>query len=347
MKQTSYFISSSQKQMSDAYQALRALMDIRQVVLPHTWTSGTKRHEVFGTILGQLRHAWTLLFMCAKNRNTTLLICADNHYSALLVARLLHIVGRDVRVYLINFYLHEMGKYAAVKTIMRLLLSRKVAMLVQAPDEVTYFRNLHAHMDIAVAPFALSEDAIPHISAEEISLGDYVFAGGRSNRDHQTVINVADRLPHIPFVVAASKRYAIRECLPKNVRLVEDVPSNKFHTLLAGSRCVVLSLKKNTGSSGQMVALAAMQYGKLVLYSDMPTISQYFEDGKTGVAFRSADRDDLVEKLSKYFSDLTSCEEIGRAAMHHAEMQHSRKRFLSKMVVHLMAWVAEFDQGNR
>lgn len=350
METVSYFVSATKEQIPDAYEALTAVMDIKPVVLPHTWHATTKRGEVVGTILCQLRHARTLLSLCAKERRTTLLICADNHYSALLVARLLQPLWKNVRVYLLNFYLHELGKNAIVKTVLRLLLSQKVAILVQTHDEVAYFRNLNARMSIEMAPFSLPERgwmSIPCIPSEEIRLGDYVFAGGRSNRDHQTVIKAADKLPHIPFVIAASKRYAIEGRLPANVRLLEDLPSDEFHTLLAGSRCVVISLKENVGSSGQMVTLAAMHYGKLVLYSEMPAISQYFADGKAGVAFRAADCDDLARKLSRYFPDTASCDDIGRAAKHQAEALHSRSRFLAKLVSHLTAWASELDRGRR
>jgi glycosyltransferase involved in cell wall biosynthesis len=346
MRQEWYFISSSETMLSDAYKSLVSVRDVRRIVLPRTWTAGTKRHEIVHTILGQLRYAWTLLVMCAKDRYTSLLICADHHYSALLVSRVLRLLGKNIRVYLIDFYLHELGGCAIVKMIVRALLSSRVAILVQAPDDAAYFRNLNGRVNIAVAPFALPENAIPCFPPDSICLGDYVFVGGRSNRDHRTVIKAAEMLPHIPFVVVASKRYSIKERLPENVHLLEDIPSDKFHNLLAGSRCVVLSLKENIGSSGQMVALAAMHYGKLVLYSDMPAISQYFDDGKTGIAFRTGDFRNLVEKLSNCFPNSQLCEEVGQSAKRYVEAHQTRDHFLAKMVSHLAAWAAGSDSGT-
>lgn len=329
--------------MRDAYEALSSVMNVKRLILPHMFAAGTKRHEVIGTLLSQLYYAWTLLRLCIKEKKSTLLICADTHYSALLVARLLRLLKKDIRVYLLNFFIHELGKYKLVKTILILLFSPRVGMLAQADDEVSYFRRLNAHISIELAPYALSQDAIPNLLPEEICLGDYVFVGGRSNRDHNTVIKTARILPSISFVIISSKRCYINEELPPNVMMLEDISSHEFHTLLAGSRCTIVSLKENTGSSGQMVALAAMRYGKLVLYSEMPAVSQYFVNGDSGIAFRTADSDDLATKLSHHFPDKTLCHNIGQAAKRKFETEHTRARYLSKLVAHLRSWLSDLE----
>lgn len=335
------FVSAGERQLSDAYDALSNIRPMRRVILPHTWKASTKRREIVGTIVGQLRHACSLIKVCWPERRPTILICADNHYSALLVARCLRIFRRDIRVYLLNFFLHELGRRLVVKVILKLLFSPKCALLVQSCDEVDYYNALNPRLAVEIAPYALPKGAIPDIPSSEIRLGNYVFAGGRSNRDYQTIIAAAERLPGVPFLIAASKRYAITSELPPNVQLKEDIPSDEFHRLLAGSRCVVVSLKENTGSSGQMVVLAAMYYGKLVLYSEMPAIGQYFRGEKTGIAFRSGDYRDLTEKIEACCRNDELCLEIGVAGKQHFELFHTRDRFLAIMQHHIMKWVSD------
>jgi hypothetical protein len=62
--------------------------------------------------------------------------------------------------------------------------------------------------------------------------------------------------------------------VPPNVTLKKDIDKKSFFSLLSRSRMVVIPLLENVGSSGQMVCLAAMQYGKAIVYTDFDVISQ-------------------------------------------------------------------------
>ena len=107
--------------------------------------------------------------------------------------------------------------------------------------------------------------------------------------------------------------------VPSNVRIIRDSPKTHFHRLMAAARLVVLPLRDDMGSLGQMVALAAMQTAKCVIYTGIPVVGQYSSDGLTGQACPIGDVDRIVELIARWYENGPGAERIGSAAARTAE----------------------------
>jgi glycosyltransferase involved in cell wall biosynthesis len=167
-----------------------------------------------------------------------------------------------------------------------------------------------------------------------------VFAGGYTNRDYDLYVSAAELLPRIPFVLACATANRLRVALPPNLRIISDSSSTDFHRILGAARLVVLPLKKDLGSSGQMVAVAAMQLAKCVIYTDIPVVGQYFSDGQTGIACPIGDLDRLVALIARWYPDEAGAERVGRAARVVANQTFSADTYESAVARHASEFMA-------
>jgi len=120
--------------------------------------------------------------------------------------------------------------------------------------------------------------------------GDYIFAGGDSQRDYATLIEAVKGLEC--KVVIATRRLPPKH-LPQNVEW-RSVTPEEFRRLMAGSNFVVLPLDTSRGStSGQQSYLNAMALGKLVIVTDTEDASYYIENGVTGILVPSGNAQEL------------------------------------------------------
>jgi len=186
----------------------------------------------------------------------------------------------------------------------------QVTLLVQDPNEIQYYQELAEKMEVKYFPYCQDEiEILRHEGERE----DYIFAGGYTNRDYDCLIEAAAGID-AGFVLIGSRYNRIETSLP-NVRVLTDVEADVFYSYLKNARIVVLPLKEETGSSGQMVALAAMSLGKPVVYADVTSVAQYFEEGISGISYKIRNARDLADKLSELLSEPRLCSELGRRAL--------------------------------
>lgn len=317
---------------------LRQRYDVRSLVM-----ACPGRGKPFAGKLGlaavSARNFVRLLACPAAYDPGTLLITDSAHYPCLLLARLLSALGIRKQVYLLNFYIHGLGSRAGVRRVLGWLIGRNISILVQSPSERGYFRALAPHADIRYFPYC--RPPIRAVDTGEIRTGDYVFSGGYTNRDYDTLIAAARDLPDVPFVIVSSRLNRLRGGLPPNVRHLLDIDLRSFQNLLAGSRLVVIPLKENVGASGQMVALAGMQFSKAVVYPDFDTVSQYFVDGISGVQYRAGEADFLRDVIRGLFDDLDRIGRIGAAAHRRWEECFTMDRLEAALLDHIDTAVRE------
>jgi glycosyltransferase involved in cell wall biosynthesis len=240
-------------------------------------------------------------------------VCVGGHYGTLLFAAVLRAFGRRRPTYLLNFYLHELGQHPLVKRVLDVLLASDVHVLAQTRGDAEYFSQFLPPDNVAVFPYSQADPFVEGGIAPSDS-GGYVFSGGWTNRDYDLLFRCAKQLPEMPFVVVASKQSAISEDPPSNVSLLIQRESAEFHRLLARSRIVVIPLREDVGSSGQMVLLAAMAAGKAAIVPRVGAVADYIEDGVTGVFYDLGSDASLVSALASLHADDRRVRELGRAA---------------------------------
>jgi len=280
----------------------------------------------------EFRNLLRLVFARDLYTGNWILVASAGHYSTLFFGRLLKLLRRDQKIYLYNFYLHAFGERRFVRSILRFLLNQDVRIMAQSLDELEYFRELSESSDIRYTPYLqgpLDVDAGPQ-------LGTYVFAGGHTNRDFNSLLRCAESSPDLEFVIVASSRSKITEPTPPNATLLFDLEQAEFYRLMAHSRLVVVPLLENVGSSGQMVTLAAMQFGKALVVPDFGVVQQYVEANVTGFVYAHGDEHSLCETIRAACGDEDRLRVVGLAAQRRYEERFTRRRFDEAVVSHIL-----------
>lgn len=253
--------------------------------------------------------------------------CASHHYSTLLFGRIMSFFGVKHRIYLFNFYIHGLGEKRFIQKILRFLLRQNVGILAQSKTEITYFKKLCPSIDSSYFPYCSNE--ITGYSRTKKKGENYFFAGGYTNRDYKLLISCAERLPQQKFIIVCSHLNALPSRIPENVTIFKELSKNEFHSLMAGSQAVVLPLKNNVGSSGQMVALAGMQMEKVVIYPEFDVVSQYFEDKVNGVMYLAGNQDSMMKALQFVIEKSELLSTMGKRARKQWDSCYRRENFIS------------------
>ena len=130
----------------------------------------------------------------------------------------------------------------------------------------------------------------------------YYFSGGYSNRDYSGLIQVF-RKTQAPLLIVCSKLNTEidEKGLPANIKVLRDVPSAAFDEYIRRSKCGIVPLKYDTGSSGQTVVLRMMRYAKPVVVSDVGAVQDYVEPGVSCYMVR-----DLAQELPQIVTAIES-----------------------------------------
>lgn len=100
-------------------------------------------------------------------------------------------------------------------------------------------------------------------------------------------------------------RLGIRDrCIP-HIRYIPDAEVPNYY---AAADVVALPYRRIYQSG---VVLMAMSYGKAVLVSDLPGMTEIVSDGENGLVFRQGEPDDLAAKLNVVLADVSARQRLG------------------------------------
>lgn len=283
-------------------------LDVRSIRLPtvnRKYRFATKKEVVIKEAKALIK----LLLSLPTLRNAKV-YCVSGQYACMLIFKLLGpLMGKEARLYLHNFYLHGLSKNNTVRKVLRFLMSSKrITLIAQTPNEESFFRGLSTKIGIRFVPYC--GDMLLEYTERNIIDEGYIFTGGYTNRDYQIMSRLAYMMPNQRFVFVCSK---LNEdfIVPSNVKVYKDIPTDQFQNLLMKSAIVVIPLKEDVGSSGQMLCLQAMRCAKPIVYCNVSAISYYFKNG-CGYPYKIGD----IESLSSAVNDALSnkIENIGKNA---------------------------------
>lgn len=136
----------------------------------------------------------------------------------------------------------------------------------------------------------------------------YCFSGGYANRDFVTLVERFQNRSW-PLIVAASRentdlvQYVEQHTVSNNIKIYWDIPADEFNRLLRCSHTVIMLMKYNTGASGQIVVLTALEYGKLVVASYTDVIDEYVKNDVTGLILQDKSQESLDQAMDIVFSE--------------------------------------------
>lgn len=168
----------------------------------------------------------------------------------------------------LNQYLRE--------TFIRYALKRVETVIVYSTIEAEKFAERYGNGFTTFTFLPLGIELSNHRPASD---EHYIFSGGRSNRDYATLVKAVNGLNF--KVKIAAQRFNVSELtLPENVETYFDVYGENFNRLLAGATIVVIPLERADESSGQLVLLNAMAFGKPIIITKSRGVEDYIRDGQ-------------------------------------------------------------------
>lgn len=204
-------------------------------------------------------------------------------------------------------------------------------------DHVTYCVLSAAERGLFSDAFGIDERHIavtPHSHtlwgrADQATIdGGYIFSGGDSLRDYETLLSALDGCPR-PVRLVTNRPVGP---VPHNVD-VGPVPREAFFALLKDAGPVVLPLRPGRRSAGLMTMLNAMAYGKLVIASDIPGIREYLEPGHTGLVVPAGNTTALREAI-RWALDARNSDEaaaMGARAREYALARHPPEAYWASL----------------
>lgn len=169
------------------------------------------------------------------------------------------------------------------------------------PEPVRFFRVRN--------PVTISRDAPVDVTGND----DFAFIGRLSPEKGAALFAQAAKIAHINAVLAGTgdEETVVRQINPA-ARLLGWRDGDGVRRTLSRSRAVVVpSLWYETQG---MVTLEAAASGVPAIVSDGCAATDYVEDGKTGLLFKSGDPRDLAQKLRRMADDDVLARRLGKGA---------------------------------
>ncbi len=138
----------------------------------------------------------------------------------------------------------------------------------------------------------------------------FVFSGGRSERDYLTLFKAISDL-NIPFIVNARPFNLRGLSIPPNVTINDILPFEAFRELNINARFVVVPLDNVKQAAGITSVLYAMSAGKAVIASDNPGLHDYIRDGETGIFTPPGDHVKLRQAIRTLWENPSLADQMG------------------------------------
>lgn len=174
--------------------------------------------------------------------------------------------------------------------------------IVYGSKEVEYYSQLfHIRHKFVFVPFGM--DYFENIEYKGKLPEKYLFSGGGSNRDYDTLLKAYKKVKEeqkMPLYIATNP-LLIQKTLPQGVTVLSNVVVENFGTVLGKSQCLVLSLKDTILSAGHMVMLQALAEDIPVIVNRIHAVEDYVSD-KEVLFFESGNPEDLAAKMGMFIS---------------------------------------------
>lgn len=209
------------------------------------------------------------------------------------------------------------------------LFSRVDLIFVSAKNEIeTYagrfniprekFRFLPFHTDI--------------VNPEMITTHDgYILSAGKTGRDYQTLIDAVKEID-VKVVIVSDEYHASGLEIPANVHLLLNIPYNEYIELLRNCWFVVVPLQKVVKSTGQVVILEAMGFGKPVIATETIGTTDYIETGVNGILVPLKDPMALKAAIMNLMTDEHLYSRLAVAGLDAVKERHTFEKYVETIL---------------
>ncbi len=135
------------------YRNLKVRFEVEHCILPSEPNTDRKWKRVLLIMEMQLLHVPVVLRRIISARGRILLVCQGSHYTALVSGLIARLFCMKPRIFLYNFYIHELGTLRLVRGMLWVLLSQGVGLFAQSPAEAIWFRSISLPSQVDYYPY--------------------------------------------------------------------------------------------------------------------------------------------------------------------------------------------------
>ena len=170
--------------------------------------------------------------------------------------------------------------------------------IVCSRHEVNYYAALFPQTDKFVF-IPLGIDKITNLQTDTpLEQQKYILSVGKSNRDYPFLYEALKDSGYRVKILAND----ILQPATKHIEIYTNVYGREMHHYLYHCFCVVIPLADTQISSGQLVALQAMQLGKPVIVTESDGITDYITDGYNGMIIKK-EKEALITALHALYTN--------------------------------------------
>ena len=180
-------------------------------------------------------------------------------------------------------------------------------------------RQLYArHFDLDPARIDMIHWAMraPSSDASERPLvaGDYACALGSQARDYPTLVAAMRSLPSIRLVIVGTAASLEGIEIPANVEVKVNIPLDQAMNILQHSRFSIVPLRGAEVPCGHVTIVSAMHRGRATIVSASSGVTDYVEDGVTGLTAPVGDVPAMARAIERLWQDPAATRTLGEAA---------------------------------
>jgi len=200
-----------------------------------------------------------------------------------------------------------------IKTALYRWISRRaIGMLTNSSAEVESLgRRFHIPPDRCIyVPMHTNIEKPAFSESDE----GYILSAGRTLRDYDLLLKAVEDL-NCPVIIIGGAADLVSKKLPPNVTILREIGRAQYLDHVKRCRAVALPLHPTERSTGQVVLLEAMAFGKPVVASDTPGTRDHITNGVNGYLVPPGDLDALKSRLTELAEQPDRCRQLGRHAL--------------------------------
>lgn len=149
---------------------------------------------------------------------------------------------------------------------------------VYSKQEIEWYSN-QFNIDICKFVFyPLGTDSVKELSKTTLKLSlPFFLSVGRSNRDYEFLFKAVENKSYQVVVLADTE--SIPKYVPSNVRIYTDIIGDDYLRIIKECYAMIIPLKDPNISSGQLVILDSLKYGKPIIITESNATKDYVTDG--------------------------------------------------------------------
>ena len=243
--------------------------------------TSNKDHGSFGKNLLRYIKYFSFSFEMLRKREHFKVLLAWQQFYGIIIAWIAHLfrLQNMPDIFVMTFIYKKKNGFFGVlyhRFIKFALCSKYVkSVFVCSKSEQLYYSNLFNQNSNFFVPVTLGiEDIADRYAIED---GVYYVSAGRSNRDYAFL---EENWPYSYKLAIISD--SVEKEVRNDINYEMNCYGNEYLEKVARCHAVIVPLKDNKISSGQLVVLQALMFGKPIIVTKNDTITEYIEDGRCG-----------------------------------------------------------------